>query len=224
MVDVSHSALPGQVSAVRLPSRVFLCESGRGFAVFCDEACLERAREHVLPKGVVVLNVCEPCRHKLLESTGQQVDGWTQLPALCPECNAKVAQCARILVGVKGAGIVTGNGSEVCDEAPKPIPMILTCPACGARHIDSGAFATKVHHTHSCQSCGLTWRPAVVPTVGVQFLPGFKDAPTPHDALAPIRELAVGWRSIAETSGPGQAPVLRGCASDLERALAKVAG
>jgi hypothetical protein len=57
------------------------------------------------------------------------------------------------------------------------IPMILTCPSCGARHIDEGEFATKPHHTHSCQSCGLTWRPAVVPTVGVRFLPGFKSEP-----------------------------------------------
>lgn len=56
-----------------------------------------------------------------------------------------------------------------------PIPMILTCPLCCARHIDAGEFATKPHHTHSCQSCGFTWRPAVIPTVGVQFLPGFKD-------------------------------------------------
>jgi predicted RNA-binding Zn-ribbon protein involved in translation (DUF1610 family) len=56
-----------------------------------------------------------------------------------------------------------------------PIPMFLTCPKCNARHIDEGAFATKPHHTHSCQECGMTWRPAVVPTVGVSFLPGFKN-------------------------------------------------
>lgn len=55
-----------------------------------------------------------------------------------------------------------------------PVPMLLWCPECGERHVDVD-FATRVHHTHSCQSCGLTWRPAVVPTVGVQFLPGFKD-------------------------------------------------
>jgi hypothetical protein len=57
-----------------------------------------------------------------------------------------------------------------------PIPMRLPCPACNALHIDEGEFATKVHHTHSCQSCGMTWRPAVVATVGVRFLPGFKNA------------------------------------------------
>jgi rubredoxin len=58
---------------------------------------------------------------------------------------------------------------------PRPIPIIINCPECGARHIDEGEWATRVHHTHSCQECGMTWRPAVVPTVGVQFLPGFKN-------------------------------------------------
>jgi hypothetical protein len=58
----------------------------------------------------------------------------------------------------------------------EPIPMLIWCPMCCARHIDEGEFATKPHHTHSCQSCGLTWRPAIVPTVGVQYLPGFKNA------------------------------------------------
>ena len=56
------------------------------------------------------------------------------------------------------------------------IPILLWCPMCGERHIDEGAFARKLHHTHACQSCGFTWRPAIEPTVGVQFLPGFKDS------------------------------------------------
>lgn len=56
-----------------------------------------------------------------------------------------------------------------------PIPMLLWCPECSNRHVDQGAFATKVHHTHACQVCGHCWRPAVRPTCGVQFLPGFKD-------------------------------------------------
>lgn len=57
-----------------------------------------------------------------------------------------------------------------------PIPMLLWCPECGVRHVDKGKFATtKHHHTHACQHCGHCWRPAIVATVGVQFLPGFKD-------------------------------------------------
>jgi hypothetical protein len=61
---------------------------------------------------------------------------------------------------------------------PEPVPMVLHCPECRARHIDEGDFATKPHHTHACQGCGLVWRPAVVPTVGVHYLPGFKN-PSP---------------------------------------------
>lgn len=57
----------------------------------------------------------------------------------------------------------------------KAIPMLLWCPLCHARHIDKGEFETKLHHTHACQRCGLPWRPAIEPTVGVAFLPGFKD-------------------------------------------------
>ena len=64
---------------------------------------------------------------------------------------------------------------SVWRDAPAPVPMILSCPSCNARHIDEGQFATQPHHTHACQKCGMCWRPAVVPTVGVQFLPGFKD-------------------------------------------------
>lgn len=59
---------------------------------------------------------------------------------------------------------------------PKSIPMLLTCPSCGERHVDEGEFAEKAHHTHACPSCGMIWRPAIVPTVGVRFLPGFKNA------------------------------------------------
>jgi hypothetical protein len=58
-----------------------------------------------------------------------------------------------------------------------PIPMLLWCPECGERHIDKGEFETKRHHTHGCQRCGMVWRPAMDATVGVDFLPGFKDAP-----------------------------------------------
>lgn len=63
---------------------------------------------------------------------------------------------------------------------PPPLPMLLWCPECNKRHIDCGEFAIKEHHTHACQSCGHVWRPAIVSTVGVQFLPGFKDLAPPE--------------------------------------------
>ncbi len=78
--------------------------------------------------------------------------------------------------GVKGA---FGPGKIIgIQGAPQgAIPMILTCPNpdCCKRHIDRGVFAEKLHHTHACQFCGFVWRPAIQATIGVQFLPGFKD-------------------------------------------------
>jgi hypothetical protein len=59
---------------------------------------------------------------------------------------------------------------------PPPVAMRLHCPECHELHEDVGEWATRAHHTHSCQACGMTWRPAVVPTVGVRFLPGFKNS------------------------------------------------
>ena len=61
-------------------------------------------------------------------------------------------------------------------EDPRPpVEILLWCPDCGERHIDQGEWAKKPHHTHSCQHCGMTWRPALENTVGVQFLSGFKN-------------------------------------------------
>jgi hypothetical protein len=75
------------------------------------------------------------------------------------------------------AGIFTSPSSRDI-IATAPIPMRITCPmpTCGELHVDEGwPGADKPHHTHVCQKCGHTWRPAVVATVGVRFLPGFKN-------------------------------------------------
>ncbi len=62
-----------------------------------------------------------------------------------------------------------------------PLPIRLPCPECGALHIDEGLWAIKPHHTHACQHCGNVWRPAVANTVGVRFLPGFKNEDNSHE-------------------------------------------
>lgn len=74
--------------------------------------------------------------------------------------------------------------------ATTPIPMLLYCPRCNGRHIDEGIFATKPHETHSCQHCGLTWKPAKVPTVGVEFLPGYRNDEPPLDEAETFRQIA----------------------------------
>ena len=67
------------------------------------------------------------------------------------------------------------DGMQMAEVEILPIPLLLWCPECGGRHVDVGQFETKKHHTHACQHCGHVWRPAIECTVGVQFLPGFKN-------------------------------------------------
>lgn len=80
--------------------------------------------------------------------------------------------------GLMGIRQVTQLRAWLAHKETLPgVPMILTCPSCGKRHVDKDEWVTKPHHTHACQYCGMVWRPAVVETVGVQFLPGFKNDP-----------------------------------------------
>lgn len=81
-----------------------------------------------------------------------------------------------------------GFSTYVKVETEPGIPMLLFCPKCGERHIDEGEFATKLHHTHACQECGMVWRPSIAATCGVQFLPGFKSEPS--------RETHMGWCAL----------------------------
>jgi hypothetical protein len=106
---------------------------------------------------------------------------------------------------------------------PAPIPMRLPCPSCGALHLDVGEFATKVHHTHSCQACGMTWRPAVVATVGVDFLPGFRNdvsIPTLEEAEAELVEAYGSKEKADEAVGRVLSGITNARLSALEKRLA----
>lgn len=64
--------------------------------------------------------------------------------------------------------------AQIVPAESTSIPLLLWCPECGERHIDRGKLAETLHRTHACQACGMLWAPAVVPTIGVQYLPGCK--------------------------------------------------
>lgn len=90
-----------------------------------------------------------------------------------------------------------------------PIPMLLWCPLCHQRHIDRGPFAGRPHHTHACQHCGHVWRPAIVATIGVEFLP-----PTTRQLLAALAQRYPDGATVAEIcavarSGPASIPLYR---------------
>ncbi len=75
-------------------------------------------------------------------------------------------------------GVATGTFGKIATPGMNThgsVPILLNCPSCGERHIDEGIWSTKAHHNHACQHCGMVWRPAIIATVGVRFLPGFKN-------------------------------------------------
>jgi len=68
-----------------------------------------------------------------------------------------------------------------------PIDMVLHCPNCGKQHVDApepgravwgnnfehpiveiGGWSNPPHRSHLCHSCGTIWRPADLPTNGVE--------------------------------------------------------
>lgn len=106
------------------------------------------------------------------------------LRLICEKCNTEYletelarerARVAELEAELAEAHVGFRFANERAAAASGPIPMVLHCPECKTRHVDEGDFATRAHHTHSCQECGLTWRPAVVHTTGVRFLPGVKN-------------------------------------------------
>jgi len=73
----------------------------------------------------------------------------------------------------------------------QPIDMILYCPSCGVQHVDKpegqfypghtaeesaavnkdhGLWDNPPHRSHLCHACGCIWRPADVPTNGVESI------------------------------------------------------
>lgn len=56
------------------------------------------------------------------------------------------------------------------DESAQPVARALFCPRCGARHVDKGEWATRLHHHHLCAACKHVWREDEY-FIGVEALP-----------------------------------------------------
>lgn len=89
------------------------------------------------------------------------------------------------------------DGAKMLRQLMEPIPMVLHCPECHEQHVDKAEAFTPTgrcecagpdecevcesnraafeeswqnppHRSHLCAKCGCIWRPADVPTVGVE--------------------------------------------------------
>lgn len=85
--------------------------------------------------------------------------------------------------------IATEKAVALERAASQPVPMVLHCPACNTQHIDKPeperGWDNPPHKSHLCHGCGIVWRPADVPTVGVESVTsrGNKDTwPPPEES------------------------------------------
>lgn len=57
---------------------------------------------------------------------------------------------------------------------PYPVDMVLYCPECFEQHIDrpqpEKGWDNPPHRSHECQICEHVWRPADIPTNGVESI------------------------------------------------------
>lgn len=79
--------------------------------------------------------------------------------------------------------------------AQGPLPMVLHCPRCHLQHIDAPDERTPdwknpPHRSHLCHGCGLIWRPADVPTIGVDSTRTAGKSDTPFVPMLSTRPVA----------------------------------
>lgn len=63
------------------------------------------------------------------------------------------------------------NNETPVSAIAAPMEMLLFCPRCGMQHVDAPneaqGWTNPPHATHTCQGCGLLWRPCNENTTGV---------------------------------------------------------
>lgn len=91
----------------------------------------------------------------------------------------KIEKCSMLQFQDKESWIVVGTPADIMERMLqeklnklKLIDMILFCPHCYHQHIDKpdaeAGWENPPHKSHKCHHCGCIWRPADVPTNGVE--------------------------------------------------------
>jgi hypothetical protein len=132
----------------------------------------------------------------------------------CTTC--EVLRQEEIARGKAGKAGDPSGSARMRQGEPPPVPLALrlVCEQCGTLHIDEGEFATRPHKTHTCQHCGAQWQPALVPTVGVRFLPGCQKAPGGQSGTTPVAAAESAGLGVSEEvwtleANPGGFPMER---------------
>ncbi|GEM_PF-1790519 len=95
--------------------------------------------------------------------------------------------------------------------AQGPVPMVLYCPRCHVQHVDAPDERTPdwqnpPHRSHLCHGCGLIWRPADVPTIGVERTQTVGRGDTPFTPARAGEQAPIGYanpHNLNDTSTDG---------------------
>lgn len=163
-------------------------------------------------------------------------------------CFFHLAEHAQEIAQREPDGVTGWKGTQAATSAAggaTPIDMVLHCPACGLQHVDSPepckdcgdtgiavggldscpacigiSWANPPHRSHLCHGCGHIWRPADVPTNGVQAVKtvGKADSPVraalaaqpPAASLTPLtdEQCIEAARKFFSGGAPGSSPEL----------------
>lgn len=123
---------------------------------------------------------------------------WGVVRALSPEI-AELAERDARAAWEKADALAAAPAAHQAEQQAErePIDMVLHCQKCGMQHIDapedadcdgevvhSFGWSNPPHRSHLCHGCGHVWRPADVPTNGVQAVKtkGKADSPVMQQA------------------------------------------
>lgn len=114
--------------------------AGNGYTVHPDQAGIV-----ALPHAFLLTRHCDP-----------EKEIWFEF--------VRAAELKRL--GTKAAHVAA------CLPHLPPLDMVLHCPRCGHQHVDAPdpakGWNNPPHRSHLCHGCGCIWRPADVPTCGVE--------------------------------------------------------
>jgi len=152
----------------------------------------------------------------------KDASGQSTIPCL-PRNVLPFARAILARFGAQPAAATHQQGLQVAEGVAEPVDMVLHCPACGLQHIDApdertADWKNEPHRSHLCHGCGHIWRPADVPTNGVQAVKTPGKADSPIATALPDAADAARWRMLPAIAEDHQLNLM-GIYRDVDAAL-----